>query len=78
MFSATATRISREEKIQERLRDATDFKHGPPAIYPLVLYSTEEERDECHSIFQRVVPDHIAEAMADLALLEEVAEPSFL
>jgi hypothetical protein len=41
----------RAEMIQERLRDATDGKQGPPAIYPLVLHLTEDEHDEYHAIF---------------------------
>jgi hypothetical protein len=46
-------------------------------IYPLVLHPSEDKREECHVLFQRRVPHHIFEALANLALPEEVAEPSF-
>jgi hypothetical protein len=67
-----------EDKIQERLRDASDCKQGPPLIYPRVLHPSEGEREECHVLFHCRVPHHIFEALANLALPEEVAEPSFL
>jgi hypothetical protein len=67
-----------EDTIQERLRDASDCKQGPPLIYPLVLHPSEDEHEECHVLFQRRVPHHILEALANLALPEEVAEPRFL
>ncbi len=63
------------EKIEERLQDANDASGDQDRRHPIVLQQGDNEVEEFKATFQR--GEH-AEAMADLVVLSEVAEPSFL
>jgi hypothetical protein len=66
------------DKINERLQDANDVRTDLNHRHPLVLHRGDHESEEFQSIFQYEVPAYTREAMTNLAVLSEVAEPSFL
>jgi hypothetical protein len=66
------------DKVNERLQDANEDRASFNHRHPLVLHCGYHESEEFQSIFQHEEPAYIREAMTNLAVLSEVAEPSFL
>jgi hypothetical protein len=65
-----------EDKVQERLDEAN--RHQVYPHYPLVLYGGDYETEDFQTTYQHEEPAYLREAMTNLAVLSEVAEPSFL
>jgi hypothetical protein len=66
------------DKVSDRIRDATNAREEPNGIYPLVLHPGEDEPEEFQSIYLHQEPAYIMDAMTNLVVLAEIAEPSFL
>jgi hypothetical protein len=66
------------DKVNERLQDANEDRAALNHWHPLVLHRGDHESMEYQSIFQHEEPAYIREAMTNLAVLSEVAKPSFL
>jgi phage FluMu gp28-like protein len=66
------------DKVNERLQDANEDRAALNHRHPLVLHRGDHESEEFQSILQHEEPAYIREAMTNLAVLSEVAEPSFL
>jgi hypothetical protein len=66
------------DKVSDRIRDATSAREEPNAIYTLVLHPGEDEPEEFQTIDQHQEPVYMMDAMTDLVVLAEIADPSFL
>jgi hypothetical protein len=66
------------DKINERLQDVINIRKDLNHRHPLVLHRGDHESEKFQSIFTHEEPAYIRQAMTNLAVLSEVAEPSFL
>jgi hypothetical protein len=66
------------DKVNKRLQDGNEDRAALNHRHPLVLHRGDHESEEFQGIFQHEEPAYIREAMTNLAVLSEVAEPSFL